>query len=79
MTDEAKIMVAEYGDDAYYKAVEMTVAGVLMGETEGSERFAAVARELMELGYHKRGEPALRRITGRSERLIDRRGCSESR
>jgi hypothetical protein len=46
-------MVAEYGDQAYHKAVEFVVVATHLGDVEGQKHFAAIARELLARCYHK--------------------------
>lgn len=52
---EADRLIRDYGDQAYYKAVEFTVIGQRLGDHEGAKLFATAARDLLQRGYHKRG------------------------
>lgn len=46
--------IQEYGDDAYWKAIDSAVIAVQLKDQQGAEHFAAVAKELTRRGYHKR-------------------------
>jgi hypothetical protein len=53
MLEKTKELVEAYGLDAYQAAVRLTVMATHLGDAEGAEMFAAVARELLALGKHK--------------------------
>jgi len=55
MTDRAQELVDVYGDDAFHAAVRFAASAVAIADKEGAEMFAAAARELLQLGYDKRG------------------------
>jgi hypothetical protein len=46
-TEEFK---AEFGAEAYNKAVEMTAVSQGFGDLKGAEMFAAIARDLLQCG-----------------------------
>jgi hypothetical protein len=48
-------MIAEYGDEAYHKAVELAVVGVRVEDSGGAGIYSEIAIELMQRGYHKKG------------------------
>jgi hypothetical protein len=54
MPVDADSLIAEYGDQAYHKAVQFTVIAVQCGDRQGQEMFAAAARELLIREYHKK-------------------------
>lgn len=51
MTPERLIEL--FGDQAYYKGVELTVQAVRVNKLVTARELAAVTRELMRRGYHK--------------------------
>ena len=56
MSEKTAEIIREFGDQAYYKAVAMSVVATTFGDREGAEMFATSARELMAAGYHKHPE-----------------------
>ena len=46
-------LIADYGDQAYHKAVEFTVIAVHTGDDQGAKQATEAAKELMRQGYHK--------------------------
>jgi hypothetical protein len=76
MNPKAVELVNEYGDQAYYVAVEFTVLATHIGDTVGAELFAECARNLMEAGYHKHRKvnEDERRLRRPNETVRDERG-----
>lgn len=52
-------LIADYGEQAYWQAVRLTVAAQFIGDKDGAEMFAAAARALLVAGYHKYPEQPL--------------------
>lgn len=46
-------LIQEYGDQAYWKAIDFIVIATHCKDAEGAEHFAACARDLLKRGYHK--------------------------
>ena len=59
MTETVKYLIDTYGDQAYWMATKLAVAGSLIGDKQGAKDFADAAIELMQLGYHKHPEKKL--------------------
>ncbi len=64
MTDPAEhidndvdLFLLLFGDRAYQEAVDITVAAVHRGDAWAAHLYAAIARELLQRDYHKRGSP----------------------
>lgn len=53
MTVSADDLIAEHGEQAYYKAVVLTAAATIAEDLKAAAAFAAATRELMMRGYHK--------------------------
>lgn len=50
---EAECLIETYGNQAYWKAVEIATMAVCVGDKSIVKTFADAAKELMEAGYHK--------------------------
>lgn len=53
MSEKTQEFIDAYGDQAYHAAAICTTIATRMSDRDGAEMFAACAKELMELGYHK--------------------------
>ncbi len=53
MTPTTQDLITQYGNDAYVQATRFVGTATLLGDTEGADKFAESARELIQLGYHK--------------------------
>lgn len=53
MTITADSLIAEYGSQAYHKAVEFTVIANMLNDKVGAQAYADAGIELMKRGYHK--------------------------
>ncbi len=57
--ETAQHLVTSYGQQAYHRAVLLTVMAEKVGDREGAREFADAAIELMQVGYHKHQQEAI--------------------
>lgn len=48
-------LIDEYGNQAYHVTVKLVVAATVVNDTVGADHYAECAKQLMVLGYHKKG------------------------
>jgi hypothetical protein len=59
MNEKAQELIDEFGDQAYWRAVEFTAMANQFADEEGMKMFSEAAITLMELGYHKNSKKAI--------------------
>lgn len=47
-------LIDESGDQAYHQCIELTVVATHFGDDVMAQQYAESAKELMQLGYHKK-------------------------
>ena len=53
MNEGTEKFVREFGQQSYHKAVDFVVMAERFGDYKGAKMYADLAKELLQLGYHK--------------------------